>query len=337
MGIRVFGRDAAGEDVPEVTIAADGLTARIIGYGASLRDLRLDGVAHPLVLGYETLEAYLAHGAHFGAIAGRYANRIAGGRFSLDGRSHQLTRNEDGRTHIHGGRQGYGHRFWTLADHDSASATLTLAEPDGAEGYPGAVSVSCRYSIAAPATLRIELTATTDAPTIVNLAQHSYFNLDGGDDILDHRLTIPAETYTPVDAAKIPTGELRPVADTAFDFRRSRPIRREEDGERVRYDHNFVVRPARQAEPGPAARLESDRSGVALAIASTEPGMQFYDGHMLVSPAAGLGGRRYSASAGCCLESQVFPDAPNHAGFPSAVLRPGETYRQVTLLAFSRS
>jgi aldose 1-epimerase len=215
--------------------------------------------------------------------------------------------------------------------------TLAISAEDGEEGYPGQVDAVCRYTVEPPATIRTEFEATADAPTIVNLAQHSYFNLSGDDTILDHRVMIRADGYTPFDQDKIPTGEILPVAGTLFDFRELRPIRRTNGASRFEYDINYVVAAARAAEPRPVARLESPRGDVALDVSSTEPGLQFYDGCMMKEiPVPGLDGRRYGLNAGCCFEPQVFPDSPNHPGFPSAILRPGETYRQTTLFAFSR-
>ena len=327
-----------GSEIEEVTIAAGDLSAKIITLGAVIRDVRLSGVGHPLVLGFEKLEDYVSHSPHFGAVAGRYANRIAAGRLVIDGNPHRLTVNESGRNHLHGGETGFGKRAWRLIAHDGRSVTLAITAADGEEGYPGRVEAICRYSIEAPATLKYEAEATTDAPTVVNLAQHSYFNLDDSADVLDHRLQISADEYTPVDGFKIPSGEILPVAGTDYDFRSTRPIRRMKDGRRVVYDINYVVSRQKTGVLRPVARLESGKSGLALAVSSTEPGVQFYDGCMMNIPAAavGLDGRRYGVNSGCCFEPQFFPDSPNHPDFPSAVLRPGETYRQTTLFAFSR-
>jgi aldose 1-epimerase len=255
----------------------------------------------------------------------------------IDGRRHQLSLNENGRTHLHGGFKGFGVRAWRILAQDAESVTLAISAEDGDEGYPGRVEAVCRYRIEPPATIRTEFEATADAPTIVNLAQHSYFNLSGDDTILDHRVMIRADSYTPFDQDKIPTGAILPVAGTLFDFRELRPIRRSNGASRFEYDINYVVGAARVAEPRPVAHLESPRGDVALDVASTEPGVQFYDGCMMKEiPVPGLDGRRYGLNAGCCFEPQLFPDSPNHPGFPSAILRPGETYRQTTLFSFER-
>ena len=333
---RPFGWLANRTEITEVTIAAGGLHAKVLTWGAVVRDLRLDGVDHPLVLGLGCIEDYVARSPHFGATAGRFANRIAGGRFELDGRTIQLETNENGRTHLHGGSEyGFGKRPWTLLEATDSIVLLELVSRDGEAGYPGTLTARCRYEIKPPGTLHIELTAKTDAATIVNLAHHGYFNLSGQPDILDHRLMIVADSYTPVDADLIPTGEIRPVDGTPHDFRDLRPIRLEEDGQRIRYDHNFVLAAARP-QPALAVRAETADGKIAMTMLTTEPGVQFYDGAKVNCPAPGFDGRRYGASAGFCLEAQRFPDAPNHPNFPSAVLRPGETYRQVTEYRFEQ-
>ncbi len=333
----VFGTTPDGNEIREIAIAAGDLSVRVITLGAVIRDIRLAGFDHPLVLGFDKLDDYLKHSPSFGAVCGRSANRIGHGRFAIDGHRYQLSLNEKGRHHLHGGFRGFGVRPWRLVDYDAASVTLAIDSPDGEEGYPGAVAVKLRYIVEAPATLRLEIEAVTDAPTLVNLAQHSYFNLDDSPTILDHQARIFADAYTPTDADDIPTGEIVSVAGSVYDFRSLRPIRQLRNGERVIFDKNFVVSRAKTAAPRPHARLQSQKNGLALDIASTEPGVQFYDGYMMAVPVPGLEGRHYAPSAGCCFEPQVFPDAPNHPGFPSSILRPGETYRQSTLYTFSRS
>lgn len=336
MTSRSFGTLPDGTDIRAVTIAAGELTATVITYGAVIQDVRLAGVPHPLVLGYPNLQAYLDNRNYFGAVAGRFANRLAGGGFKLDGQSFQLEQNE-APNHLHGGHQGFGTRAWTLLRSDAASVTLGIVGEDGDGGYPGRISVELTYSIEAPATLRTSIRATTDKPTIVNLAQHSYFNLDGAGTIVDHELTIPAETYLPVDQGKIPTGEFRPVAGTHFDFRTNRRVGEGHSGVVDAYDHNYVVTRERTETPHLLATLRSAKSGVALDVLSTEPGVQLYGGQMIGSKDPGLTGEMHGANAGLCLEAQLFPDAPNQPGFPSAELRPGETYRQETLFAFRRA
>ncbi len=332
MTAKPFGTMPDGTPVVAVTIAAGDLSATVITFGAVIQDIRLAGVGHPLVIGYDDVSLYLRNPHYFGAVAGRYANRIAGGRFVLDGATIQLSQNED-ENHLHGGADGFGTRVWTLLRQDASSVTLGLVDEDGSNGYPGRVTVELTYAIEAPATLRTSIRATTDAPTLVNLAQHSYFNLAGSGSILAHHLTIPAETYLPVDAGNIPTGEQKSVAGTTFDFRTPRAIGDRED---VVFDHNFNVGTARSETPRLLARLTSPESGVTLDVLSTEPGVQFYDGYMIHTEGAGINGEVYGPNAGLCLEPQLFPDSPNRPEFASAVLRPGETYRQETLFTFSR-
>lgn len=336
MGSRLFGRLPDGTEVREVVIAAGDLTVSVLTVGAVIRDVRLAGVDHPLVLGFDRAEDYVLHSPYFGAVAGRSANRIARGRFAIDGRSYQVSLNENGRHHLHGGFVGFGMRNWTLVASDATSATLGIVSPDGEEGYPGRVEATVRYAVEPGNVVRMEATATTDAPTLVNFAQHSYFNLDDSPDILDHVVQILADSYTPTDADLIPTGEIVAVAGSNFDFRAPHPIRRMRGSERIRFDKNYVVARQRSATPREQARLSSPKNGVRLSVASTEPGLQFYDGMSMKVTVPGLGGRRYPVNGGVCLEPQLFPDAPNHAGFPSSILRPGETYRQVTTFTFSR-
>lgn len=329
MTVQLFGKLDDGTDIHEVVLEAEGLRLALISYGASIRDLAMIAAAapRPLVLGLDSVEDYMRHSSHMGAIAGRYANRIAHGRFELDGRTVQLSLNQAGRHHLHGGGpNGFGKRPWVLVEANDRSARFAVASPDGDEGYPGRCDAACLYELAGPGLVRITLTATADAPTVVNLATHSYFNLDGGPDILDHRLEIPAGAYTPVDADLIPTGEIAPVAGTPFDFRQSRPVRHESQT----YDHNWVVHRDRATAPRLLARLTGPRTGTTLEVHSTEPGIQFYDASKMNLPVTGTYGRRFGPHAGLCLEPQLFPDTPNNPQFGSAVLRPGETYRQVT-------
>lgn len=333
--MRRFG-ELDGKPVAEATIGNGALSATVIGWGAVLRDLRLAGHGAPLVLGFERLDDYLRYSPHCGAIAGRYANRIGNGRFSLDGVEYRLDRNQNGRHHLHGGARGFGVRPWRIAAYDRASVTLELSSAAGDQGYPGSLDARCVYRVVEPATLVVELSAVCDAPTVVNLAHHSYFTLDGGDQVLDHSLQLAAERYTPVDAELIPTGEILPVADTPYDFRRPRPLRLNAAGRRFAYDINYVLADGPRAEPQFMARLRGPYSGLSLEVWSSEPGLQLYDGAKLGPPVAGLGGRRYGPSAGVCFEPQRFPDSPNRPQFSDATLRPGETYRQRTEYRFGR-
>jgi aldose 1-epimerase len=341
MSTRVFG-EADGRPVHEVTLRSEaGAEAKLIEWGAVLRDLvvPLGQSTQRVVLGLNTLDDYIRHSPYFGAIAGRYGNRIAQGRFRLCGRLHQLSLN-DGRNSLHGGARGFSSRPWQLAWTEGSSAAFTLLSPDGDEGYPGNLTVSCIYRLAG-STLRVELTAATDADTPINLCQHSYFNLDGSPSILDHTLQLAADFYTPTDAELIPTGEVRAVAGTPYDFREPRPVRHAgEAGQPFRYDINFVLRRDRLARAeGPAlayvGTFASPRSGLSMEVWSTEPGLQFYDGWMIDVPVAGLHGYPYGAYAGVCLEPQRFPDSPNRPHFPTAILRPGSAYRQITEYRFA--
>ena len=330
-----FGTTPEGEAVQRVEIRGGGLTARILTWGAVVQDLRLAEHDAPLVLGFERFEDYPVHSAYFGAIAGRYANRIAGGRFTIEGRRFQADTNFLGRHTLHGGAKGTGKRVWRLADRGPDFVTLALTDPDGAMGFPGNLEIACTHRLKLPGTLSVQLSATTDQPTLCNLAHHSYFNLnDGGmNDVLGHRLMMPAQAYTPVDDDLIPTGVVQPVEGTPFDFLLPRPIGMKVDGEQVLYDHNFCIAAAR----GPLRQMawaQGPNSGVEMEVWSTEPGLQFYAGHKVARTVPGLGGRTYAAYAGFAMEPQIWPDSPNRPYFPQALLYPGDRYRQTTEYRF---
>lgn len=342
--IRDFGM-VDGRQVQEVFLRnAAGATAKILSWGAVVRDLvvpKPDGGMQRVVLGLDSLEDYIAHSPHFGAIAGRYANRIAHGKFSIDGVQYQLPLNQDGKHSLHGGGQGFGKKPWVVLHADASSCTLGLISPDGEAGYPGTLHVTCRYILTETNALRVELSAFTEKPTILNLCHHSYFNLDGGADILDHTLAVRANVMTPVDGDLIPDGSLAPVSGTPFDFRKPRPIRLAgSDGKRFWYDHNFVLRRERREadvsglEIAHAATLASMKSGLSMEVWTSEPCLQVYDGFKVNVPVEGLDGARYGANSGICLEPQHAPDSPNLPHLPSTVLQPGELYRQVTEYRF---
>lgn len=315
--------DVDGAPVRLFTLSNGALTLKAMSYGCVVTELRLaDGT--DVALGLRDLAAYVAGNPYFGCVAGRCANRIATGRFELDGRRHQLSIN-NGPHHLHGGVRGFDRRVWD-GEADGARVRFTRISPDGEEGYPGAVRASVEYALEGDA-FRVEMTATTDAPTLVNLAHHTYWNLAGGGTILDHRLTIDAEGYTPVDDGLIPTGEIAPVAGTPFDFRR--PKRIGDDLAKVPggYDHNFAFRGF--------ARLEA--AGRVMELRSSEPGLQLYTGNFLDGTSKGKGGATYPKHAGLCLETQKFPDAIHRPGWISPVLRPGETYRHVMVHRFSQA
>ncbi len=335
MTSRVFGR-LDGTDIPEVTLATEaGMEARIIGWGAVLRDLVVPeaGGRQRVVLGLDSLEDYVRHSPYFGAVVGRYANRIGRARFRLDGREVTLAPNENGNA-LHGGPRGFGRRAWSLIDHDRTRAHLGLVSEDGDMGYRGRLLAFCSYELFEPATLRITLSAVADEPTPVNLSTHSYYNLDGSPDIRDHLLTVAADAVTPTDADLIPTGEIASVAGTPFDFRTARTLRG--SGQYHDLDINFVLRRDRGAssELAHAATLRSPVSRVAMDLWTTEPGLQVYDGHLIDLPVAGLGGMPLGRYAGLPMEPQRFPDGPNRSHFPPCILRPGEVSRQVSELRF---
>jgi aldose 1-epimerase len=335
LSAHVFGQiDEA--PVFEVAIASRaGASAKILTYGAVLRDLIVPSSRGPqrVVLGLNTLSDYLAYSPHFGAVPGRFANRIANGRFTLDGVAYQLDRKPGDKHTLHGGPHGFGHRVWKLGAYDDSSVELTLESPDGDAGFPGALTATCVYRLVEPATLRVELSAVSDRPTIVNLTNHSYFNLDGSPDILDHEVTLFADFYTPADAELIPTGDIRAVAGTPYDFRNPRPVRNPTG---TKYDTNFVAVRQPDAEGlAPIATVRSALSGLTLALFSTEPGVQFYDAAPLNCPAPGLNGEHYGAHAGLALEPQAFPDSPNRRHFTDCVLRPDDEYLHVSEFRFA--
>ncbi len=337
MAITRFGRLPDGALVEEIRLVAGRLEARLLTWGAVLRDLIVPdrrGQPRRVVLGLETMADYLAHSPNFGAVCGRVANRIGWARFQLDGREYRLDANLGVHT-LHGGRDGFSRRLWRIERVLEGSVTLGLVSEDGEMGFPGTLRAFATYALEPPAALRVTLEATTDAPTVVNLAPHPYFVLDDSPDVLDHCLTVNAAHYLPTDADLVPTGEIRPVEGTRFDFRAGRRLG-EADAERQGHDVTLVVRRAgATTAPQPVARLESASGDLSLTVLTTEPAIQLYDASSLSLPVAGLGGRRYGPRAGLAIEPQGFPDAPNHLHFPSIVLRPGERRRQETVFAFA--
>jgi aldose 1-epimerase len=332
MSLHPFGALPDGSAVQEIRLGDGALRASILSYGAVIRDITFDtgdGPRHR-VLGFARPQDYLGQPIYFGAVAGRYGNRIAGGRFVIDGQVHQLSINEKGRNHLHGGKRGFSHHVWSVIDHGPAHVTLELVSPHGDEGYPGRLTTRCTYRVTGDNILQITLQAETDAPTIVNLATHSFFNLDGTQEVGGHLLEIPAEAYLPVDGDLIPTGEIVSVAGTVFDFRTPRALKGD-----VIYDHNFVIARQRRADLHMMARLDGLLTRTRLEIHSTEPGLQFYDGNEIDAPMPGWDGKPYGRHAGICLEPQFFPDSPNHPNFTDAVLRPGTPYQQKTEYRFS--
>ncbi|MDQ6433158.1 aldose epimerase family protein [Mesorhizobium sp. LHD-90] len=331
----VFGETGTGEPVRRVILRGGGLTANVLSFGAILQDLRLEGHEPPLMLGFERFEDYLAHPNYFGAVIGRHANRIRNGRFGIDGKGYAIDPEHPERHGLHGGPDGYARRNWTVDEAGEDFVTLSLADPDGLMGFPGALATRCTYRLGGEGALSLTLTATADKPTLCNLTSHAYFNLeDGGEtDTGDHQLAIFADAYLPVDGDLIPTGAVTPVAGTDFDFREPRKIRPMPEADLIRYDNNFCLSSARR-EISLAARAQAGKSGVEMEVWTTEPGVQFYAGHYVDLDAIGLGGRRYRPFSSFCLEAQIWPDSPNQPYFPQAVLRPGETYRHVTEFRF---
>jgi aldose 1-epimerase len=342
-----FGRTPDGQPVESFTLTnARGIEVRAITFGDIIVSVRVpdrDGRLDDVVLGHDDLDGYLAKSAYLGALVGRYANRIAGGRFTLDGRTYPLATN-NGPNHLHGGVRGFDKHVWKAEPFErpgAAGVVFTRRSPDGEEGYPGNLDVRVTYTLTDRNDLSFEYFATTDKPTVVNLSQHSYFNLagDGKRDVLGHELTIDADRFTPVDKTLIPTGVLAPVAGTPFDFRKPTAIglRIGADDEQLRigggYDHNFVLNRRREGLTH-AARVFEPTTGRTMDIATTEPGVQFYTGNFLDGSIKGKGGRAYGRRYGFCLETQHFPDSPNQARFPSTVLRPGQQYRSQTVLTF---
>ena len=319
-----------GSAVTRQRIEGGGLEAYVLSYGAVLQDLRLEGHDAPLVLGFEEFAPYLTDSPYFGAIAGRCANRIGVGRFTIDGVAHQVDQNFQDLHHLHGGREGVGKRNWTVESVFSDRITLRIELTDGEMGYPGNMVARCTYACLENGVFDVKITAETDAATLCNFAHHTYWNLDGGVTTDDHLMQVDADRFTVVDDGFIPTGESRDVTGTRYDFRTLRPIRDE-----VFIDHNLCLSDKR-VDLRKIGTLISQKSEVSMEMRSTEAGLQVYDGFKMEVSPAGLGGRRYGKNGGVALEPQVWPDAINHDGFPSALLRPGEQYHQHTQFAFSK-
>ncbi len=339
----VWGKTASGEDVRLYTLRnSKGVEARITDWGGIIVSIKVPDKAGQLadvVLGFDTLEPYLGRHPHFGCITGRYANRIGGAAFTLDGVQYEVTANS-GKNHIHGGKEAFDKKLWVstaLADKNAVEMRYTSA--DGEEGFPGKLESIVTYTLTEANELRIDYRATTDKPTVLNLTNHSYFNLagEGSGDILGHELMIPSEQFTATDDHLITTGELESVIGTPLDFTKPEII-----GARINtsykpvvqgigYDHNYVLKGSGMKL---AARVKDPKSGRVMTVSTTDPGVQFYSGNHLKGT-KGKGGHVYEKRHGLCLETQKFPDSPNKPQFPSAALRPGETYEHTTVFQFS--
>ena len=346
-----FGKLPDGTAIEAVTLTnSHGVSARIISYGATLQALVApdrQGQKADIALGYDDLAGYVEHPNYFGATIGRFANRIRDARFTLDAKTYTLSLNDKPNS-LHGGAQGFDKRPWHMESVQSgatAAVTLTLTSPAGDQGYPGTLQVKETYSLDEAGALTLDYSATTDAPTVINLTNHSIFNLAGEGSqhgVLDQRLTIPASHYTPVDATLIPTGILQPVAGTVFDFTHGRLIGQDiRDGRDPQivagrgYDHNFALDAGLTPEPKLAARLEDPHSGRVLEVWSTEPGLQVYTGNFLDGTRVGKHGHLYRMDDGIALEPQKFPNAPNEPKFAPARLNPGSTYHHRMIFRLS--
>jgi aldose 1-epimerase len=340
-----FGKTREGTPVRIYTLTnASGVEAAITNYGGRIVSLKVPdrtGAMGDVVAGFTTLDGYLGPNPYFGAIVGRYANRIGHGQFKLNDVAYTLAKN-NGDNALHGGVRGFDRVVWTAQEMPDGGLELTYLSKDGEEGYPGNCKVTVRYHLTDSNQLRIEYSATTDKDTVINLSNHSYFNLKGSGDILGHVLTLNANRYTPVDAGLIPTGELRSVADTPFDFRTPTAIgaRIGQDDEQLKfgkgYDMNYVLN-KKGIELSRAARVEEPTSGRVMEVWTTQPGIQFYTGNNLDGTLKGKGGQVYTPRSALCLETQHFPDSPNKMRFPSTVLRPGMEFKSTTVYRFLKA
>ena len=339
-----FGKTSDGTAVDLYTLTNGRITAKVMTYGAILTELDVPdpkGNVADVVLGFDNLAAYITDSPHFGATVGRFANRIAKGKFTLDGKEYHLALN-NGPNSLHGGLKGFDKVVWKAEDVSGPSGPavkFSYVSKDGEEGYPGNLSVAATYTVTDDDALRIDYEATTDKATPLNLTNHSYFNLGGpaSGAVYGHEVMLTASRYTPVDETLIPTGEIAPVKGTPLDFTQSMPIGahiNELKGDPIGYDHNYVLPPSDGKIPALAARVTEPKSGRTLEMYTTEPGVQLYTGNFLDGSITGKDGVVYRQHQSFCLEAQHFPDSVNQPSFPSTILRPGETYTQTTIYKF---
>ncbi|NEY31188.1 galactose-1-epimerase [Streptomyces sp. PRKS01-65] len=343
----LFGKLADGTEVHRWSLENGGTRMKVLSYGGVVQSLEIPdrrGRYANVSAGFDNLDDYVARSPHFGALIGRYGNRIAKGRFTLDGTTYQLSVN-DGENSLHGGALGFDYRVWDVEPFTEGSDVglrLRYTSADGEMGYPGTLKAKVTYTLTRSGDWRIDYAATTDKATVVNLTSHVYWNLagEGSGTIEDHELSIAASRFTPTDAGLIPTGELAKVAGTPFDFRRAKPIGRDIRAGHPQlvlakgFDHNWVLDKGVTARPEHIATLRDPASGRTLRIATDQPGLQFYSGNFLDGTLTGPGGSVYRQGDALCLETQHFPDSPNQPSFPSTVLRPGQTYRTTTVHTF---
>jgi len=343
-----FGRTPEGQLVELYTLRnPKGMEATIMTYGGIVTSLKVpdrNGRFDDVVLGYDNLDGYLTNSPYFGALIGRYGNRIARGKFTLDGVEYQLAKN-NGPNHLHGGLKGFDKVVWTVAEAEvgdhGPELELTYLSKDGEEGYPGNLKVKATYTLTEDNALQLKFKAATDKATVCNLTHHSYFNLAGGGDVLGHVVQINAGTFTPVDGGLIPTGELMPVAGTPFDFRAPTAIGahiNETNNEQIKfaggYDDNWVLNKKSAGGLELAARVSAPATGITMEVWTTSPGLQFYTGNFLDGTITGKGGKVYQFRDSFCMEPQHFPDSPNHPAFPTTELKPGETYQNTIIYKF---
>ena len=335
----IFGKTSDGEPVEIYTIKnAAGLRAKVMTWGAGLVEMHApdrDGTLADVTLGFDQLDGYLKRHPYFGTTTGRYANRIAKGAFTLDGKTYQLATN-NGPNHLHGGLKGFDMRNWK-AEARPSGVRFSHTSADGEEGYPGELKITVTYTLTDLNQLRIDYEAVTDKPTVVNLTNHAYWNLAGAGagDILGHELLLHASRFTAVDATSIPTGKIEPVANGPMDFTKVKTIAKDFAKVPGGYDHNYVIDSPKPGALQPAAEVREPKSGRVMKVATTEPGVQLYTGNFLDGSVTGKGGKAYPKNSGLCLETQHYPDSPNRPDFPTTVLRPGETFRSATVYEFS--